>query len=158
MESADAREPATADAVLLRTLTAVAQRTGNLQYARTITLDIYRRVLSEQEGAGPEFGSMLSTALKAATHMSDDVDRAAADDTLSDSGVIASLRPADRQLLRLVYWDHLSMAELADYLDCSIAEAGRRLDRAYRRAEKRLRRASHPPKEAPVSTASRTMT
>jgi DNA-directed RNA polymerase specialized sigma24 family protein len=78
-------------------------------------------------------------ALDATANVANGVDHAAAR-SASDAGAIASLRPRDRQILRLVYWDQVSMAELAEYLDCSIAEAGRRLDRAFRHAERRLRR------------------
>jgi DNA-directed RNA polymerase specialized sigma24 family protein len=38
----------------------------------------------------------------------------------------------------------MSMGELAEYLGCSIARAGRRLDRAYRRAERRLQALANP--------------
>jgi hypothetical protein len=139
MDSASSREASATDALLLRILAAVARRTGDLQYARAITVDAYRAAFAEPEGAAPRFGFILATALDAATKMANGMDQAAAR-TASDAGAIASLRPADRQILRLVYWDQVSMAELAECLDCSIAEAGRRLDCAYRHAERRLRR------------------
>jgi Sigma-70, region 4 len=139
MDPTGSPEAAATDALLLRILAAVARRTGDLQYAKAITADAYRAASTGPEGATPGFGSMLATALGAATKVANDMDEAAAY-TATDAGVIASLRPSDRQILRLVYWDHVSMAELADYLGCSIADAGRRLDRAYRLAERRLRR------------------
>jgi hypothetical protein len=143
MDSTGSHEAAATGAFLLRITAAVARRTGDLHYARAVTVDAYQAAMTGPGGATPGFGSLLSAALDAAAEAANNVDQAAAR-TPSDAGAIASLRPYDRQILRLVYWDQVSMAELAEYLDCSIAEAGRRLDRAYRRAERRLCRESAP--------------
>jgi DNA-directed RNA polymerase specialized sigma24 family protein len=59
------------------------------------------------------------------------------------AGIIASLCPKEREALRLVYWDQLSMGELADYLGCSMTRAGALLDRAYRHAGRRAQRFDH---------------
>lgn len=139
MDPAGTREAVATASFLLRILAAVARRTGDPQYARAITVDAYRAAFTAPEGVTPRFGSLLAAALDAANKAVNDADKATARNA-SDAGAIASLRSSDRQILRLVYWDQVSMAELAEFLDCSIAEAGRRLDRAYRHAERRLRR------------------
>ncbi len=60
--------------------------------------------------------------------------------TLDDSllGVLARLEVKDKEILTLVAWEELSMAEVAIVLDCSRANAALRLHRARRRARKLL--------------------
>lgn len=43
---------------------------------------------------------------------------------------LGKLKDKDRELLMLSYWDELTTAELAEYLDCSVYAAGVRLHRA----------------------------
>ncbi len=43
---------------------------------------------------------------------------------------LAELRPGDRELLQLTYWEHLSYRELGLVLDCSEKAAGIRVSRA----------------------------
>ncbi|GAB5080594.1 RNA polymerase sigma factor [Arthrobacter sp. AD-310] len=148
MNQTPADDQAETAAVLLRIAQAVARRTGDAGYARALALDVYRAAAPPGGESEPGLGTLLSMALQAAGRSIRDIDRTLAREA-SDAGAIASLRPSDRETLRLVYWDRLSMAELAECLGCSIAQAGRRLDRAYRRAERRLRALADTP-DAPV--------
>lgn len=127
------------DFVLLKLMAAVARRTGDPDYARSLALEVYRSAAPPGEpGEPPGFATLLGIALKAAACLTAESDKAVARQA-SDAGAVASLRPSDREVLRLVYWDRLSMAEVAECLGCSITQAGRRLDHAYRRAERRFR-------------------
>ncbi|MCB5283413.1 MULTISPECIES: sigma factor-like helix-turn-helix DNA-binding protein [Micrococcaceae] len=123
-----------------RIVAALTRRTGDPDYAVTLTADVFRTAWAEDRtGTTVGYCSLLSLALRAAAAAVRDADAAAARQP-SDAGAIASLRVRDREVLRMVYWDELSMAELAEFLGCSMAQAGIRLDRAYRRAERRLQR------------------
>ena len=58
---------------------------------------------------------------------------------------IARLRPAEREVLRLVIWEQLSHAEAAQVLGCSVNAVATRVHRAKRR----LRTALRPPSPVP---------
>lgn len=131
--------PAEQDPVLFELAAAVMRRTGNPEYAQSLALEVCRATAPPAvQGDTPGFATLLGIALEAAACCTAEADKAIARQA-SDAGAVASLRPADREVLRLVYWDRLSMAEVAECLGCSIAQAGRRLGHAYRRAERRLR-------------------
>lgn len=56
-------------------------------------------------------------------------------DALHIRRCIAELPDAERELIRMVYWEDLSSAEIAGILDCSAPAARVRLHRARRRLE-----------------------
>lgn len=118
----------------------LARRTGDADYAQILALDAIRWAGSRaQEGTVVPFGSLLAASLRAVAETIRERDAAEARQD-SMAGVIASLPSAEREVLRLVYWDEVSMAELADFLGCSMARAGALLDRAYRHAERKALR------------------
>jgi RNA polymerase sigma factor (sigma-70 family) len=122
----------------------LTRRTGDGDYAQMLVLDAFRVAWrrAREEGAEITFPSLLSLAMEPAAVLMQDADAQTARQRTA-AGVIASLPAPERELLRMIYWDQLSMAELADYLGCTIGQAGRRLDRAYRKAERRLLRLEH---------------
>jgi RNA polymerase sigma factor (sigma-70 family) len=61
-----------------------------------------------------------------------------------------SLRPADREVLRLFVWEELAVSEIASAVGCSVSAAAQRLHRA----KQRLARALSPQFPA-ISTSSR---
>jgi len=126
----------------------LTRRIGDGDYAQMLVLDAFRLAWhrAREEGGEITFASLLSLAMEPAAILMQDADAQTARQRTA-AGVIASLRAPEREILRMIYWDQLSMAELADYLGCTIAQAGRRLDRAYRKAERRLLRLEHSSKE-----------
>lgn len=58
-------------------------------------------------------------------------DRSSPDDSVRDA--LATLRPDDREILRLAAWEELSTNEIAVVLDCTPNAAALRLSRARRR-------------------------
>ena len=56
---------------------------------------------------------------------------------------LAALRPQDRELLRLAYWDELPHAEIAALLGCSRNAVDVRIHRALKRLGKEFGRAGH---------------
>lgn len=122
----------------------LTRRIGDGDYAQLLVLDAFniawRR--AQEDDAEITFSSLLALAMGPAAILIQDADARTARHSTA-AGVIASLRPHDREILRMVYWDQLSMAELADFLGCTIGQAGRRLERAYRKAERRMLRLEH---------------
>src|SRR5687767_9342299 len=122
----------------------LTRRIGDGDYAQLLVLDAFRIAWrrAQDDDAEITFASLLALAMGPAAILMQDADTRTARHS-TPAGVIASLRPHDREILRMVYWDQLSMAELADFLGCSIGQAGRRLERAYRKAERRMLRLEH---------------
>lgn len=122
----------------------LSRRTGDGDYAQMLVLDAFRVAWHRAQEAGTEitFGSVLSLAMGPAAIVIQGKDAQVARERTA-AGIIASLPVYDREILRMVYWDQLSMAELAEYLGCTIGEVGRRLGRAYTKAEHRLRLLEH---------------
>jgi len=54
----------------------------------------------------------------------------AAPDTAAVDAALDALRPQDREILQLAYWDDLAIAEIAQVIGCSAAAAKVRLHRA----------------------------
>lgn len=128
-----------------RILAFLARRTQDPDHAQVLALDVLRTAWAAEAGPdGPGFNTLLVAAAGTAAAAANRADAALAQQD-SVSGAVASLGSADREILRLVYWDNVSMAELAGFLGCSISTAGRRLGRAYGKAERRLRRLGRPP-------------
>lgn len=127
-----------------RVSAALTRRTGDGDYAQMLVLDAFRVAWhrAQDEGAEITLGTVLSLAMGPAAIVMQDRDAQMARQRTA-AGVIASLPMHEREILRMIYWDQLSMAELADYLGCTIGQAGRRLDRAYRKAERRLLHLEH---------------
>lgn len=120
-----------------RVSSALTRRTGDRDYAQMLALDAFHVAWhrAHDEGAEITFASLLSLTIEpAATRVQEKDARTARQRTAA--GAIASLRMSEREILRMIYWDQLSMAELAEYLECTIGQAGRRLARAYRKAER----------------------
>ena len=118
----------------------LARRTGDADYAQVLAMDAFRWAQSQtQEGIDVPFGALLAASARPATATIRERDNEVAQQE-SIAGIIASLRPLEREVLRLVYWDQLSMGELADYLGCSMTRAGALLDKAYRHADRRAQR------------------
>lgn len=114
----------------------LARRTGDADYAQMLAVDAFRWAWSRtQEGIDTPFGSLLAASIRPAAGTIRERDLAVANQD-SMAGIIAALRPVEREVLRLIYWDQVSMGELADFLGCSMARAGVLLDRAYRHAER----------------------
>ncbi|MGX9902019.1 sigma factor-like helix-turn-helix DNA-binding protein [Arthrobacter sp. SA17] len=122
----------------------LTRRIGDGDYAQMLVLDAFRIAWhrAQEDGAEITFASLLALAMGPAAILIHDADARTARNSTA-AGVIASLRPHDREILRMVYWDQLSMAELSDFLGCTIGQAGRRLERAYRKAERRMLRLEH---------------
>ncbi|HEY9356662.1 MAG TPA: sigma-70 family RNA polymerase sigma factor [Arthrobacter sp.] len=122
----------------------LSRRTGDGDYAQMLVLDAFRVAWhrAQEDSTEITLGSVLSLAMGPASVVIQDKDAQVARERTA-AGVIASLPVQQREILRMVYWDQLSMAELAEYLGCTIGEAGRRLGRAYRKAEYRLLRLEH---------------
>lgn len=119
----------------------LAWRTGDTDYAHILAMDAFRWARSQaQEGNTVPFGTLLAAAARPAAVAIRERDNQLAQQK-SIAGIIAALPRVEREVLRLMYWDQLSMGELADYLGCSIARAGLILDKAYRRAEHVMTRA-----------------
>ncbi|MGM9473437.1 sigma factor-like helix-turn-helix DNA-binding protein [Pseudarthrobacter sp. YS3] len=118
----------------------LARRTGDADYAQVLATDALRWALSQsQAGIDVPFGVLLAASSRPAAAAIRERDNEVAQQE-SIAGIIASLRPVEREVLRLVYWDQLSMGELADYLGCSMRRAGALLDKAYRHADRRAQR------------------
>ncbi|HSN35530.1 MAG TPA: sigma factor-like helix-turn-helix DNA-binding protein [Arthrobacter sp.] len=118
----------------------LARRTGDADYAQALAMDAFRWARSQtREGIEVPFGALLAASSRPAAAAIREKDNEVAQQD-SMAGIIASLRPKERESLRLVYWDQLSMGELADYLGCSMTRAGALLDRAYRHAGHRAQR------------------
>lgn len=115
----------------------LARRTGDTDYAQILATDAFRWATGQaQEGIDVPFGTLLAAAVRpAAAAIRDKDDEVAQQESIA--GIIATLRPVEREVLRLVYWDQLSMGEVADYLGCSMARAGALLDKAYTHTERR---------------------
>lgn len=123
----------------------LARRTGDADYAQVLALDAVRWARGQtQEGHDVPFGSLLAASLRPAEETIRARDSAVATEQ-SMAGVIAALGPVEREVLRLVYWDHVSMGELADFFDCTMSRAGALLDRAYRSAQRRATRLGNIP-------------
>lgn len=121
----------------------LARRTGDTDYAQVLAVDAFRWARGQvQEGIDVTFGALLAASARPAAVAIRERDKQIA---LQESmaGIIAALRPVERDVLRLIYWDQLSMGELADYLGCSMARAGSILDKAYRHAARRAIRAGY---------------
>ncbi|MGO4589688.1 sigma factor-like helix-turn-helix DNA-binding protein [Paenarthrobacter sp. 2TAF44] len=117
----------------------LARRIGDMDYAQVLTTDTFRWAVSQaQAGIEIPFGALLAASARSAAIAIRDNDKAVAEQ-VSMAGIIAALHPVEREVLRLIYWDQLSMGELADYLGCSISHAGALLDRAYGHAEDRAK-------------------
>lgn len=130
--------------LFVRVSDVLTRRIGDGDYAQLLVLDAFRiawRRAQEDDGE-ITFASLLALAMGPAAILIHDADARTARNSTA-AGVIASLRPHDREILRMVYWDELSMAELADLLGCTIGQVGRRLERAYRKAERRMLRLEH---------------
>lgn len=56
---------------------------------------------------------------------------------------LARLRPGDQELLRLVWWEELSHAEIAELKGCSTQAASQRIHRATLRAAREYERLNH---------------
>lgn len=56
---------------------------------------------------------------------------------------LGRLRPEDRELLRLAWWEELPHAAIADLLSCSTNAAAHRIQRAARRVAKEYQRLDH---------------
>lgn len=130
--------------LFVRVSDVLTRRIGDGDYAQLLVLDAFRiawRRAQEDDGE-ITFASLLALAMGPTAILIHDADARTARNSTA-AGVIASLRPHDREILRMVYWDELSMAELADLLGCTIGQVGRRLERAYRKAERRMLRLEH---------------
>ncbi|QCO99623.1 sigma-70 family RNA polymerase sigma factor [Arthrobacter sp. 24S4-2] len=115
----------------------LARRTGDADYSQVLAMDAFRWAQSQTQDV--PFGALLAASARPAAAAIRERDNEVAQQA-SIAGIIASLRPMEREVLRLVYWDHLSMGELADYLGCSMTRAGALLEKAYRHADRRARR------------------
>ncbi|MFE4197890.1 sigma factor-like helix-turn-helix DNA-binding protein [Paenarthrobacter sp. NPDC056912] len=115
----------------------LARRTGDADYAQVLAKDTFRWALSQPQDI--PFGTLLAASARPAAAAIRERDREVARQR-SMAGIIAALHPMEREVLRLVYWDKLSMGELADFLGCSMARAGALLDKAYGHAERRATR------------------
>lgn len=69
-------------------------------------------------------------ALQAKLRASAELRSGAESEDLLVHDAMAALRDSERDILQLAYWDGLSMAEIADVLQCSAATAKVRLHRA----------------------------
>lgn len=122
----------------------LARRTGDTEYAQVLASDAFRWAQGQtQQGIEIPFGALLAASIRPASASIREKDKAVARQ-VSMAGIIAGLRPVDREVLRLVYWDQLSMGELADYLGCSMTRAGALLDRAYGHLQGRAKRLEFP--------------
>ncbi|WP_309073254.1 sigma factor-like helix-turn-helix DNA-binding protein [Paenarthrobacter sp.] len=118
----------------------LARRTGDPDYAQTLAMDSLRWASGqEQAGVDVPFGSLLAVSAGTAAAAIADRDKALAGQK-SMAGIVAGLPREEREVLRLIYWDHLSMGELADFLNCTMARAGVLLHKAYRHAQRRAKR------------------
>jgi len=97
-----------------------------LQTARNLVGTSYRR--RDRERAGLEH---LAGAVRESGG-ADDLER------LEVRLAMEALRPADREVLQLVYWDGLSADEAAEVLGCRTAAVWKRLSRARSALRKRL--------------------
>lgn len=121
----------------------LTRRTGDSDYAHVVAVDAFRWAQCQtQEGLDIPFGALLAASARSAAAAIRERDNEVAQQK-SIAGIIASLRPLEREVLRLVYWDQVSMGELADYLGCSMTRAGALLDKAYRHAGRRVQRLNH---------------
>jgi RNA polymerase sigma factor (sigma-70 family) len=91
-----------------------------LQTARNIIGDSYRRRSRERAG----FPDLVAAARTAAANHNVTFDHVELELALH------RLRPADREVLELVYWDGLSAAEVADVLGCRTPAAWKKISRA----------------------------
>lgn len=118
----------------------LARRTGDSDYAQTLAMDALRWAsCQKQAGVDVPFGSLLAASAGPAAAAIAERDKALAGQK-SMAGIVAGLPREEREVLRLIYWDHLSMGELADFLNCTMARAGIVLDRVYRHAQRRAQR------------------
>lgn len=130
--------------LFVRVSDVLTRRIGDGDHSQLLVLDAFRIAWRRagEDGTEITFAALLALAMGPAAILIQDADARTARNSTA-AGVIASLRPHEREILRMVYWDELSMAELADFLGCTIGQARRRLERAYRKAERRLLRLEH---------------
>lgn len=91
-----------------------------LQTAHHLIGDAYRRRDRERVGVSD---------LVQQARLAGDPDEFARD-RVELAAVMRMLRPADREILQLAYWDALSAAEIAEVLGCGVAAVWKRLSRA----------------------------
>ncbi|WP_407566191.1 RNA polymerase sigma factor [Streptomyces sp. 184] len=104
-------------------------------------LGIARRVLANQARSRHRWTRLLLRVAQradpepAAVHGHDTTDELAT--------ALAELPAADRELLRLAYWDDLSRAEIAAVLGISVGAVDTRMHRSRKRLRERLAAANH---------------
>ncbi|GAA4365938.1 sigma-70 family RNA polymerase sigma factor [Paeniglutamicibacter cryotolerans] len=125
------------------------RRVRDIELARQVTNDVFRIAWQRELEPGPEalpwllvtarnlvanevraLGREAKLRLKlAAEHMA--AGRASdADASAAVHEVLGSMRPKDREVLMLAYWDDMDMAQMAALLECSVESAKSRLFRA----------------------------
>ncbi|WP_460980232.1 RNA polymerase sigma factor [Schumannella luteola] len=93
--------------------------------ARNVIGNEYRR-RTRSDALRERVGSVIATSSEAAVDGPDGSDGA----DLELRRAVAALKPADREVLFLAYWEDLSAADMAQVLGCSAATATTRLSRA----------------------------
>jgi RNA polymerase sigma-70 factor (ECF subfamily) len=144
----------------------VLRRTDDPELAQELASDVFRIAWEKWDGApNTEIAWLCAVARnlignayrgrdrqKALTEKVTATAAGDAGDTGANEAVenaLASLRDKDRDVLQLAYWDDLTIAEIAQVLDCSQSAAKVRLHRA-REAFRRLLPATSEPLEQKV--------
>lgn len=110
--------------------------------ARAWLFGVARRVVLNQWRSGARRRRLLDKARTVAGSVPEQPDVVVARRSEDEEvlRILATLRPADQEILRLAAWEELSGPEIAVALDISVAAAQQRLHRARKRLAQRMRR------------------
>jgi RNA polymerase sigma-70 factor, ECF subfamily len=129
-----------ADDVVAEALAVAWRRRGDLPDttadARLYLYGIARNLLSNQRRGARREARLLARFRGSAAAAPGSVEPAPSDSRIAEA--LAQLPERDRELLRLVAWDGLTVAEAAVVLDITTAGAESRLRRARQRLQRRL--------------------
>jgi RNA polymerase sigma-70 factor, ECF subfamily len=136
----------TAGDIVAGTFLVAWRRFGELpaDHARAWLFATARQVIAnELRGRTRQERLSVKVAATDDTHVADHA--AQVDEQLRVRAVLAELSPADQEILRLIEWDGLDVAEAALVLRCSRTALKVRLHRARRRFAQRLLATDEPP-------------
>jgi RNA polymerase sigma factor (sigma-70 family) len=130
-------DPQDADDIVAETFLVAWRRVQDIpdgEFALPWLYGVARRVISQGRRSGQRRGRLLARLAMVGRH---DETRMPETDSLGDRQLVhqalASMRPNDRELLRLAEWEELSAPQLALVFECTPNAIAIRLHRAHRR-------------------------